>query len=71
MPLSKEEMTSKAYVASISCPYCIDKTTPAQRARFSERARQIELAKQRGDAHIGAKPVREKNIEKKKKSSCE
>ena len=56
MPLSEEEMSSNAYMAGVSCPHCIDKTTPAQRARFSERARQIELAKQRGDAHIGAKP---------------
>ena len=82
MPLSKEEMAYATYVAGISCPHCIDKTTPAQRARFSERAKQIALAKQRGDAHIGAKPVskepfkkepfkkelgREQNIEKKKK----
>jgi UPF0176 protein len=57
-------MASQAYVAGISCPHCIDKTTPTQRARFSERARQIELAKQRGDAHIGAKPVSKEPFQK-------
>ncbi len=70
MPLSKEEMAFQTYVAGISCPHCIDKTTSAQRARFSERARQIELAKQRGNAHITAKPFK-KNPEKRKKSSHE
>lgn len=64
MPLSKQEMASATYVAGISCPHCIDKTTPAQRARFSERAKQIALAKQRGDAHIGAKPVSKEPFQK-------
>ena len=53
MPLSAEEITTDAYVAGISCPHCIDKTSPRQRARFAERARQIELAKERGTEHLG------------------
>jgi len=49
-------MKTRAYVAGISCPHCIDKTSASQRERFAERARQIELAKQRGTTHIGVSP---------------
>jgi len=38
----------------VSCPYCFDKVTPAQRERFAEREKQIQLAKQRGDVHMGS-----------------
>ena len=60
MPLSEEDMTSPHFQAGVSCPHCHDVTTPAQRERFAERARQIELARDRGTEHIGAKPSRPK-----------
>ena len=60
MPLSEEDMTSLHFQAGVSCPHCHDVTTPAQRERFAERARQIELARDRGTQHIGAKPSRPK-----------
>jgi UPF0176 protein len=64
-------METQAYVEGISCPHCIDKTSASQRARFAERARQIELAKQRGTTHIGVSPKKsksQKNGVKKAKS---
>ena len=54
MPITEEEKQSSAYVKGVSCPHCIDKLTDAQRQRFIERERQMELAKQRGEAHIGS-----------------
>ena len=60
MPLSEDNMTSPHFQAGVSCPHCHDVTTPAQRERFAERARQIELARDRGTQHIGAKPSRPK-----------
>jgi len=53
MPLSAEDMDSPHYIAGVSCPHCHDVTTDQQRERFAERARQIELARQRGTQHIG------------------
>jgi len=55
MPLSEEDMQSEFYQPSISCGYCHDKTSPQQKARFAERKRQIELAHERGQTHIGQK----------------
>lgn len=57
-PISSEEMTSEHYVPGQSCPHCYGTKTEAQKQRFAERQRQIELAKQRNQAHIGAKYTR-------------
>jgi len=53
MPITEEEKQSEHYVHGVSCPHCFDKTTPEQRARFAERQKQVELAKARGEEHIG------------------
>jgi len=46
-------MASEHYLAGVSCPHCHDKTTEAQKQRFAERKRQVELARARGEVHIG------------------
>jgi len=53
MPLNAEEMQHEHYVPGESCPHCYDKTTPEQRGRYRERQKQIRLARQRGEEHIG------------------
>lgn len=52
MPITAEEKQSEHYIKGVSCPHCFDRTTPEQKARFAEREKQIQLAKQRGDKHI-------------------
>jgi len=52
MPLSQAELASDKYVKGLSCPHCHDKITDEQRASFTERQKQIELAKSRGELHI-------------------
>jgi UPF0176 protein len=54
LPITEEDKMSDKYEKGISCPHCFDSVTDEQRARFAERQRQIELAKQRGEEHIGA-----------------
>ncbi|MEO1946432.1 MAG: rhodanese-related sulfurtransferase [Methylophilaceae bacterium] len=53
MPLSQEEIKNEKYTAGISCPHCYDKTSEAKKAALTERQKQVVLAKQRGEAHIG------------------
>ncbi len=53
MPITEEEKQSEHYVVGVSCPHCFDKVTDEQRARFAERQKQMELAKDRGEEHIG------------------
>ncbi len=54
MPLSKEELKSADYEKGVSCPYCINAMTEKKYARVSERQRQVELAENRQQQHIGA-----------------
>lgn len=56
MPLSEDDLKSNAFQAGVSCPHCITSTTTEQRQRFAERQKQIQLAKRRGEAHIGINP---------------
>ena len=52
-PITEEEKTSEHYIKGVSCHRCHDKYTDEQRSRFQEREKQINLAKARGEAHIG------------------
>ena len=52
-PLSLEELNSDYYNEGISCSYCINKTSEAKKNNLKERQKQINLAKNRGEAHIG------------------
>jgi UPF0176 protein len=53
-PVKPAERLSPHYAEGICCPHCHDQLTPEQRARFAERQKQIELARQRNEAHMGA-----------------
>ncbi len=52
-PISDADKTSAHYVKGISCPHCFDETSEDQKARFAERQKQIALAKERGELHLG------------------
>ena len=52
-PLSPDEMKSQHYKAGISCPYCYNHLSSEKLTSVKERQKQIELARARGDIHIG------------------
>ena len=54
LPITEEDKLSDHYQQGVSCPYCFDKTTEDQRKRYTERERQVQLAKARGEEHIGS-----------------
>ena len=56
-PITEEDKQGNAYVPGVSCPHCIDEMTAEQRTRFAERQKQINLAKARGEAHMGPEAV--------------
>lgn len=53
MPVTPKEKQSPLFEQGVSCPHCFDKVSKADRARFREREKQIRLARQRGEEHIG------------------
>lgn len=60
MPITEADKDSDHYHPGVSCPNCFEKTTQLQRLRFAERHKQIELARSRGQDHIGSIKI-EKN----------
>lgn len=52
MPITEDEKASGFYQKGVSCPHCYHQTSADQKARFAERERQIQLARQRGERHI-------------------
>ncbi len=56
MPLTEEDRESSLFELHVSCPRCHDRLSDKKREGLLERARQIELAKARGERHIGIKP---------------
>ena len=55
MPITEKEMLDEKYIEGISCIYCYDKTTKEKKERFGSRQKQILLAKERGEKHLGEK----------------
>ena len=52
-PLDHDDMAHAHYVEGVSCPRCYPERSDEQRARYAERHRQAELARARGEEHIG------------------
>ena len=53
MPITEQEKQSKFYQQGLACHHCHDVVEDDRKARFAERQKQVELAKQRGEKHIG------------------
>ncbi|MCH2159572.1 MAG: rhodanese-related sulfurtransferase [Oleiphilaceae bacterium] len=54
LPITAEDMEHEHYKKGVSCPKCFGKHTPSQIKRFGERQKQIDLARARGQGHIGS-----------------
>jgi len=58
LPITAADKADRRYQKGVSCPHCHDKLTEEQISRFSEREKQTQLARQRGEAHIGSDAAR-------------
>ncbi len=54
LPITEADKKSDQYQQGVSCPHCFDKNSDEQRQRFIEREKQVQLAKTRGEEHIGS-----------------
>tara|TARA_B100001123_G_scaffold147734_1_gene171133 strand:- start:3835 stop:4767 length:933 start_codon:yes stop_codon:yes gene_type:complete len=53
MPIDDDDLKSKKYVEGISCPHCYGTHSRERKERFAERQKQIKLAKERNEKHLG------------------
>ena len=67
LPITVEDKKSNKYRQGVSCPSCYNKKSDIKRFRLKEREKQVQLAKQRGEPHIGSavKQIAAKNKTKK------
>ena len=56
LPVDQAGRASPHYVEGVCCERCHDTRDDAQRERYAERHRQMEIARKRGDVHLGAAP---------------
>ena len=66
-PITEEDKRSAKYLKGVACPRCYDQLTPEQMARFQERQKQIELAQQRYESHLGLTPSQLRQAREQKK----
>jgi UPF0176 protein len=52
-PITEADKQSEHYIAGASCPRCHDKVSDEQRQRFLMREKQMQLARERGEVHMG------------------
>lgn len=53
MPITEEEKQLDSYERGVSCLHCVETMTDEQKSRFREREHQVQLANERGEAHLG------------------
>ena len=70
-PITEQDKLSPLYMQGVSCPRCHDALTDSQKARFLERQKQIELARERQEEHLGAPPParQTRSSDKRRKST--
>ena len=52
-PITEQDKKTPSFEQGVSCPRCAESQSAEQRQAFRERQRQVELAAQRGYAHLG------------------
>jgi UPF0176 protein len=54
-PIGAAEKASEFYIAGVSCPKCYHLRSEEKKRGLKERQRQVELARERNDQHIGVR----------------
>jgi UPF0176 protein len=58
-PITEADKLSPHYAHGVSCPRCYDKVSAEKKASLQEREKQIELARERGETHLGGDAKKE------------
>lgn len=66
-PLSAQDVLSEHYIEGICCHRCFDVLSEDKRSRLEERRKQNQLAKARGETHLGMslKEAQQRKLEKR------
>ncbi len=68
-PITEADKKKEEYVQGVSCHHCNDKMSDEQKKRFADREKQIQLARVRGENHMGSESSL--NLEKKRQDKLD
>ena len=68
-PINAQDMAADTFELGVSCPHCYHDLDARRRERLRERQRQVELAEQRNEAHIGASMDAKREAAKKRREA--
>jgi len=52
-PLGESDLLSEFYEEGVSCHFCFDSKSQERKDQFRQRQKQIQLANERGQQHLG------------------
>lgn len=55
-PINEQDRASEHFEEGVTCPACYSSVSEDQKRRFRDRQKQVELAKQRKEVHLGSPP---------------
>ena len=55
MPITEKDKKNNKYIRGVACSACFDNTSEEQKNRYMSRQKQVDLAKERNQKHIGPK----------------
>ncbi|AMO68806.1 MAG: UPF0176 protein [Zhongshania aliphaticivorans] len=55
-PITASDKLSAMFEEGVTCPACFNHISDDQKKRFRDRQKQVELARQRNESHVGAPP---------------
>jgi UPF0176 protein len=55
-PITASDKLSSMFEEGVTCPACFNHISDDQKKRFRDRQKQVELARQRNESHVGAPP---------------
>ncbi len=69
LPITEVDKQSSQYIQGISCPSCFEQLSDTQLKRFAERQKQMQLASDRGEHHLGSEVCAEAKQRKLNKNN--
>jgi UPF0176 protein len=70
LPITEEDKQSTVFEAGVSCPKCHGKHSEEQLARFREREKQVRLALERDEEHLGLEARKAIKLRRQQKAAA-
>ncbi|MCC2615452.1 rhodanese-related sulfurtransferase [Aestuariibacter halophilus] len=69
LPITEEDKQSDKFESGVSCPKCYGTHSEEQIARFREREKQVNLARERNEAHVGTEARKITKLRRQQKAA--